>query len=190
MFKSKESKPMTNCVNHPQRKATSICHSCGQQYCELCLDAGSEYNYCKKAECQELLRQELSTQLLSPEIICPNCSVNIELSDAERSSRKFHCPECESFIDYTFNPAKILNRQNYIELLSSFNQGDIALIKSLLDDALIDYYVFGENFLSVEPLVQPAKFYVNGIQLEEAKEVLKDFNLHIFGTSDRNKLEN
>ncbi|MHB8906898.1 MAG: hypothetical protein ACYC4T_02120 [Melioribacteraceae bacterium] len=180
---------MENCVNHPQKKAISICHSCGQHYCELCLDAGNEYYYCKKAECQELLRKELPIQLLSPEIICPNCSDNIELSDTERSSRKFHCPECESFIDFTFDPPKILNRENYVELLSSLNQGDIALIKSILDDGLIDYYVLGENFLNVDPLIQPAKFYVNGTQLEEAKGLLKDFELHIFGASDRHDLD-
>ncbi|MCX6170829.1 MAG: hypothetical protein NTX65_15925 [Ignavibacteriales bacterium] len=180
---------MENCVNHPSKKALSTCHNCGQHYCELCLDAGTEYYYCKKAECQEILKKEFPAQLLSSEINCPNCSSKIELSDIERSSGKFHCPECESFIDLSVNPPKILNRQNYLEFVSSLNQGDIALIKSILDDALIDYYVFGENFLSVDPLIQPAKFYVDGSQLEEAKELLKDFKFHIYGASSRNDPE-
>jgi len=94
-----------------------------------------------------------------------------------------HCPECEALIDLEVNPPKISNKENYIELLSSLNQGDIALIKSILDDSNVDYYVFGENFLGADPLIQPARFIVNENQLEEAKEVLKDFKLNIWGTS-------
>jgi hypothetical protein len=64
------------------------------------------------------------------------------------------------------------------------NQGDIALIKSILEDANIDYYVFGENFLSVDPLIQPAKFFVNENQIDEVKELLKDIKLSIWGFSN------
>jgi hypothetical protein len=67
--------------------------------------------------------------------------------------------------------------------LSSLNQVDIGLIKSILGNADIEYYVFGENFLSAEPLLQPARFFVNGNKLEEAKELLKDYDLRIWGFS-------
>jgi len=53
----------------------------------------------------------------------------------------------------------------------------------------IDYYVLDGEFLTVRPLVQPARFYVADGQLEEAKELLKDFELHIFGVSKRNDTE-
>ena len=115
--------------------------------------------------------------------ICPNCSCELDLIDDERTSKKVHCPECEALIDLEVNPPKILNKENYVELLSSLNQGDIAIIKSILDDSEIDYYVFGENFLGVDPLIQPARFFVNQNQIDEAKEVLKDFQLNIWGTS-------
>ena len=108
-------------------------------------------------------------------IICPNCSCELALEYDERTSGKVHCPECEALIDFGVNPPKILNKENYIELFSSLNQGDIAIIKSILDDSEVDYYVFGENFLSVDPLIQPARFFVNQNQIDEAKEVLKDF---------------
>lgn len=174
---------MKKCSNHPDRKAYSICHNCGKDYCEECLEEGKEYYYCKNTECQEILKKELPIEILSTNVVCPNCESSLELSEDERISGKVHCPECESLIDFNINPPKVFNRENYVELLSSLNQGDIGLIKSILDNANIEYYIFGENFLSVRPLLQPARFYVNKNKLEEAKELLKDYELHIWGFS-------
>jgi|WetSurSiteA1Bulk_404760.scaffolds.fasta_scaffold69764_1 hypothetical protein len=174
---------MKFCVNHPNKKAFSICHGCGKDYCESCLDEGKEFYYCKNPECQKLLMKELLPSSFPVKIICPNCSCELALEYDERTSGKVHCPECEALIDFGVNPPKILNKENYIELFSSLNQGDIAIIKSILDDSEVDYYVFGENFLSVDPLIQPARFFVNQNQIDEAKEVLKDFQLNIWGTS-------
>ncbi len=47
----------------------------------------------------------------------------------------------------------------------------------------------GENFLGVRPLLEPAFFYVNENDLELAKEILKDFELHLFGFSTNNEEE-
>jgi hypothetical protein len=174
---------MKTCYNHRDKKAFSICHGCGKDYCKECLNEGKEFYYCKNPECQKLLKKELLE--LSPlNIICPNCSSELELSDEERKSGKAHCPECEALIIVNTNPPKVLSKEHYVELLSSMNQGDIALIKSILEDANIDYYVFGENFLSVDPLIQPAKFFVNENQIDEVKELLKDIKLSIWGFSN------
>ena len=67
--------------------------------------------------------------------------------------------------------------------MSSMNQGDLGIIKSMLDDGSIDYFVTGENFLSVDPLIQPARIMVREDQLDEANEIIKNFELHIFGVS-------
>lgn len=174
---------MKTCFNHPTKKAFSICHGCGKDYCELCLDEGTEYYYCKNPECQKLLLEELPTDLVHEKIICPNCSCEFKLTDKERTSKKVQCQVCDAYIDLNVNPPKVFHKKNYIELFSSLNQGDIALIKSILDDAEVDYYVFGENFLGVRPLLEPARFFVNEDQLEQAKEVLKDFQLNMWGTS-------
>ncbi len=80
----------------------------------------------------------------------------------------------------------VLERKRYIEIFSSRNQGDIALLKSFLDDSDIDYYVVGEDFLATYPLIQPAKFYVLKDQAEEAAALLKGFNTNLFGVSRRN----
>ncbi|HEY6626411.1 MAG TPA: DUF2007 domain-containing protein [Ignavibacteriaceae bacterium] len=173
---------MKSCVKHTDKKAISICHGCGKDYCELCLVESKEFYFCKNPECQKLLREELPPALFPKKIICPNCSSELKLEDEERTSGKVHCPECEALIDFGVNPPKILNKENYIELLSSLNQGDIALIKSILDDSNVDYYVFGETLSSLA-MAQPTRFFVNESQLEEAKELLKDIKLNVWSYS-------
>jgi hypothetical protein len=174
---------MNYCVNHPQREAISICHGCSKYYCELCLVEGPEYYYCKNPRCQELLKKELIPELPF-EIVCPNCSALLELSGEERIIRKFHCVECDSFINYNYDPPKILKPESFDELLYSMNQGDISVIKSMLDNSEIDYFVFGENFFNIDPLIQPARIFVLSTRLEEARELLKNFDQHIFGLSN------
>ena len=173
---------MKYCVNHPQKEAISICHGCGKDFCELCLVEGPEYYYCKNPQCQELLKKELIPELPF-EIVCPNCSTPLELSGEERITRKFHCVECDSLINFNYDPPKIFKPESFVELLSSMNQGDISLIKSILDNSEIDYFIYGENFLNVDPLIQPARFFVLSTRLEDARELLKDLEQHIFGLS-------
>jgi len=179
---------MKACVNHPDKEAFSICHNCGKDYCELCLDKGIEFYYCKNRECRAQLKKELLRSGLPENVKCPNCQTELELLEDERISGKVHCPVCEAFIDFKMSPPKVINSDNYVELLSSFNAGDIGLIKSILEDANIDYYVFGEQFLNIYPAIQPARFYINENQLAETKTLLKDFELRIWGAST-NQLE-
>lgn len=174
---------MKACVNHPDKKAVSVCHHCGKDYCGECLTEGREYYYCFSPECREALEKEIHPVKLPENINCPGCGNKIEISDTERITAKVHCPNCEALVDFNSDPPEVMNKENYAELLSSFNQGDISLIKSVLDNSDIDYYVFGENFLSVDPLIQPARFFVNVKDMETARELLKDFDLRIWGTS-------
>ncbi len=180
---------METCINHPDKKADYVCHGCGKHYCELCLIEGGEYYYCNEPDCQKLLQAERQPEILPVEITCPNCESELQLEDDERASRKIHCPECESFIDFTTNPPNIKNRKEYSQIFSSLNQGDIGIVKSILDDGSIDYYVFGENFLSVDPLIQPAKFFILNEQIDEARELLKNFDFKIFGASAKTEDE-
>lgn len=177
---------MEKCPNHPEKEAVYACHLCGMHFCEACLTAAGDYYYCNNPECREAMKAAMFSEPLPEEIICPNCLENIELDEKERTSRLIHCPQCESLLDYTKDPPSILNPKKYIQVTSSINQGDIGIIKSLLDDANIDYYVFGENFLIIDPLIQPARVFVERDQVEEAKRILKDVDIHIFGVSYRN----
>ncbi len=173
---------MGNCLNHPDKEALSICHGCGKEFCELCLDEGTEYYYCKNQECQELLKKELPLDVLNI-VICPECNSELELSEEENSKGKIRCPECDRVIDFTTNPPKTLDVENYIEVISTFNQADIAVIKSILEDGEIDYFILGETFLSVRPLLEAARIFINTSQIEDANSLLKDFDFNIFGIS-------
>ncbi len=77
----------------------------------------------------------------------------------------------------------------YISILSTYNQGDIALLKSLLDDGDIEYYFKGENFSFIDPLIQPAVLMVREDFADEVRELLKDVDLKFNGVSFRNNYE-
>ncbi|MCL5268358.1 MAG: DUF2007 domain-containing protein [Bacteroidetes bacterium] len=133
------------------------------------------------------MKKEASEVVLPPRVDCPNCSSELQLSEEERKSRQFHCPDCEAFLDYSVDPPRILESKRYTKVFSTRNVGDIALLKSLLDDSEIDYYVAGEYFLATYPMVEPARFYVLDDQITRAQEVLKEFNASVRGTdTERN----
>jgi len=46
------------CRYHPERKALSFCHHCGERYCFECLTEGKEFYYCKNPDCQKALELE------------------------------------------------------------------------------------------------------------------------------------
>ena len=181
---------MEHCLNHPDRKALSICHACGKYFCEFCLSEGKEFYYCQNPSCQELLKKEKKVELLPATVECPACFSSLELSEEDRVSGKYHCPECEAFVDFTMDPPKVLDTKNYSLLFTTMNQSDVAVIKSLLDNTGIDYYVYDEDFMAVRPLVQPVRFFVVEDETEEAKEILKDVDLNFFGLSGLDKTKN
>jgi hypothetical protein len=180
---------MKNCTNHPDKEALSFCHNCGKEFCSGCLDEGKEFYYCRNPGCQKALRRETGAEKhgieaaykVPPEVVCPNCNSALELSEEERLSGIAECPECAETFDFSADPPEAVK---YVELLSSLNQGDIALLKSILGNSGIRYYIYGENFLHARPLLEPARFFVKESQLQEARELLKDFDFHIWGTSN------
>lgn len=177
---------MENCYNHPERKAYAICHNCGGHFCEDCLTAGIEFYYCKSSICRKKSEEENSWE----RIICPNCLSVLEISRDELKAAGLHCPECDSFIILVDSRSEHVEDKTYVKLLSSSNQGDIAIIKSMLENAEVDYYLTGENFSGLGPFLEPAVFYVNENDTQLAKDILKDFELHLFGLSANNDEEN
>ncbi|MDR3667960.1 MAG: DUF2007 domain-containing protein [Ignavibacteriaceae bacterium] len=173
---------MENCTNHPEIETDSVCHNCGKPYCQECLSEGGEYYYCKKPECQKAMKNELNSGL-PMQINCPSCHFTIGINKNENMKKLVRCPECDSLINLAVDPPEIIKDKEYVQMLSSMNQGDLGIIKSMLDDGGIDYFVNGENFLIIDPLIQPARIMVRVDQLEEASEIIKNLNFHIFGVS-------
>lgn len=69
------------------------------------------------------------------------------------------------------------------EILATYNTGDIAIVKSLLDANRIPYLFHGENFTVVDPLIQPARLLVAPEYAERVRELLRDLDLNYMGIS-------
>ena len=63
------------------------------------------------------------------------------------------------------------------ELVSTFNQGDIAIIKSLLESEGIYFLAHGEHFNLIRPFIQPVRFMVSEDELERAQALIEDISL-------------
>ena len=83
------------CKNHPVTRAISKCHVCQNYYCASCLIEGFEYYYCKQDDCLKVLDEKL----IPSENKCPSCSDRIILELDERIDKRFHCPNCEKYIN-------------------------------------------------------------------------------------------
>ena len=49
------------CSNHPEKRALSICHSCGKSFCADCLVEGEEYYYCHDKQCLAVKSKDEAT---------------------------------------------------------------------------------------------------------------------------------
>ncbi|MFN3740695.1 MAG: DUF2007 domain-containing protein [Thermodesulfovibrionales bacterium] len=69
---------------------------------------------------------------------------------------------------------KIAPRFNteFVELLSLFDPVKVIIIKSLLEDEGIEYYLKGEYSSLIEPAIEPVRLMVRRDQVEVAKEIL------------------
>ena len=65
----------------------------------------------------------------------------------------------------------------YELLIETSNPADVALIKSLLDSEGILYFVHGEAFSAVRPLVEPVRILVAEDRFEEAQDLIGGLRL-------------
>jgi hypothetical protein len=111
-------------------------------------------------------------------MFCPKCK-------SEYRQGYTHCADCDvdlvpALDSETLKQAPI-GKPEYVDfrpVLTTFNHGDIAFIKSLLDSEDINYYFQGENFHMSRFGVQPAVLMVHEKQVSEAEELLKDVELN------------
>lgn len=67
----------------------------------------------------------------------------------------------------------------YVEILSTYNPADIAVIKSILENEGLTFYFLGEQFTQVLPCVQPARLMVAEEDEKTVRELLEDLTLSI-----------
>ena len=111
-------------------------------------------------------------------MFCPNCG-------AEYVEGVVECADCRVALVPERLPEKEMEKPEFEKILTIFNVGDIAVIRSVFDAGKIEYVFDGENFNLVDPMIQPARLYVKASQAAMAKELLKDMNLHFWSLSPR-----
>ena len=106
---------------------------------------------------------------------CPQCN-------AEYVEGVTQCADCGvELVGEPPDPGAQLSYVNYEQLLATYNPGDVAILKSVLDSEDIQYYFEGEDFLYSTPMVQPTQLLVRTEDVERAQKLIKP--LHLTGAS-------
>ncbi len=112
-------------------------------------------------------------------MFCPNCKVEYRHGFAT-------CADCDVRLvrelpEELEEPEEREGNAEYIEfkpVLSTYNNADIAFIKSILDAEDINYYFKGENVHFARPGGQPAILMVQAGRVKEVQELLQDLEIH------------
>jgi hypothetical protein len=108
---------------------------------------------------------------------CPQCH-------AKYAEGIVACPDCrEVLVEDLCDDDRTPEYIEYIPLLATYNAGDIALIRSILDAEGIRYHLLGEFFNIVRPLVDPVRLLVDREDLAAAWALLSRLDLSISGIS-------
>jgi len=103
-------------------------------------------------------------------MFCPKCR-------AEYREGFTECADCKVPLVSELPPEPKLEYVEYEEVLSTFNMGDIIIIKTILDKEKLTYYFKGDQHHIMRPLVEPARLMVRKDQVQKAIEILKDLKL-------------
>jgi len=93
------------------------------------------------------------------------------------------CADCEVPLVAVLPPEPDHTGEGFVRIVSTYNAGDVAIIRSILEGTDISYYFQGKSFNDVGPLLEPTQLYVAAGQAETVKELLKDVEIHFLGLS-------
>lgn len=100
---------------------------------------------------------------------CPHCK-------SEYRQGFSRCADCGVDLAYG-RPPETEDQVGYVEMVevfSTYNQGDIAFIKSVLDGEDIHYFFSGESALMMVAAGAYARLLIQADQVERAIEILQD----------------
>jgi antitoxin component YwqK of YwqJK toxin-antitoxin module len=112
-------------------------------------------------------------------MFCPKCKTEY----VEGVSK---CVDCNLDLISELLPESIPDKPDHIdyeEILATKNDGDIAILKSILDSENITYYFKGEEFNLMYPMVEPVRLMVKKDEAEKTRELLKDLKLSFTSVS-------
>ena len=101
-------------------------------------------------------------------MFCPKCRT-------EYRPGFTRCADCGVELTETLPPEPEPQYVVYEEILATFNAGDIAIIKSILDAEEITYYFRGDH-LTLRPMADVARLMVKKEEADMARELLQDLN--------------
>ncbi|MGW8161561.1 MAG: putative signal transducing protein [Desulfobulbales bacterium] len=96
---------------------------------------------------------------------CPSCR-------AQFREGFFRCEDCDVKLVEDLPPKE--EKRAYVHLVTVFTEGEIALIKSRLEQTDIDYYFEGEQSHRLAPLPLGVRLMVREDCREEAEVILSD----------------
>ena len=112
-------------------------------------------------------------------MFCPVCKT-------EYKDGKVACPDCrEVLVDELEDDQADPDPEyiSYVTMLTTFNPGDVALIRSIFDAEGIQYHCLGELFNVVRPLADPVRLMVSRDDVGRARALLSTLDLSISGVS-------
>jgi hypothetical protein len=109
-------------------------------------------------------------------MICPNCR-------AEYQEGVRVCADCgEPLVSaLPAEPPPPTGDLDLVEVLATYNPGDVAILRSVLDANAVEYFMHNEHFAHLRPMVEPTRLLVRGEQVELVQDLLKNLRLN-FGT--------
>jgi hypothetical protein len=103
---------------------------------------------------------------------CPQCGVEYVRGSTE-------CADCRVPLRPGPAPERRLEAEDFVELLRSSNFGDLAMVKSILDQGEVNYFVQGER-VNLFPTV----LMVDKKDEACARELLKDLQVRFLGSTE------
>ena len=110
-------------------------------------------------------------------MFCPECR-------SEYVEGVTKCPDCGVALVGKLPPEEHDEVQedtsNYLPQVRTFSAKDIALIHSILGGTNIRYFIQGENFTHVRPMVDPSILMIAEEDIKDTRELLKDLPLSFY----------
>ncbi len=102
-------------------------------------------------------------------MFCPKCK-------SEYREGFYRCADCGGELVYQLPPevSDKVAAEEFVEVFSTYQQGDIAFIKSILDGEGIAYFFQGENSIMLIAAGAYARLLVKSDEAPRAKEILQD----------------
>jgi hypothetical protein len=102
-------------------------------------------------------------------MFCPKCK-------SEYREGFYKCANCDVYLvsELPRMSADDVSGDEFVEVFSTYNQGDIAFIKSVLDGEGITYFFHGENAARMITFGTYARLMVTAAEADRAREILQE----------------